>query len=194
MRNRVIAMYVILLNSCDSHSARSYMPGASACAAALTLLPDPVFCLRLSRSVYVRLYPWWWRRHRLIAPQLWHSLYCRACDAINPAQMSICSSVGIRRLKLLWGAYAADDFYCLEWWQWCARSPLNNLTWIVSITEIQIVPLASSHQTTECGLQRYFCRYHLGKVLRMMPTTAKLSWPDRNIAPPRYWAHNRYIH
>ena len=68
MRNRVIAMYVILLNSCDSHSARSYMPGASACAAALTLLPDPVFCLRLSRSVYVRLYPWWWRRHRLIAP------------------------------------------------------------------------------------------------------------------------------
>ena len=28
-------MYVILLNSCDSHSARSYMPGAFACATAL---------------------------------------------------------------------------------------------------------------------------------------------------------------
>ncbi|HBD5478361.1 TPA: hypothetical protein KKL70_004850 [Escherichia coli] len=35
MRHRVIAMYVLLLSGCDSHSARSYMPGAFACATAL---------------------------------------------------------------------------------------------------------------------------------------------------------------
>ncbi|EHI0956403.1 hypothetical protein [Escherichia coli] len=42
---RVIAMYVLLLSCCDSHSARSYMPGAFACATALAFLYDGVFCI-----------------------------------------------------------------------------------------------------------------------------------------------------
>lgn len=39
-----------------------------------------------------------------------------------------------------------------------------SLNCLVSSIEIQIVPLATSHQTTECGLRRHRCRSRLGKV------------------------------
>lgn len=78
----------------------------------------------------------------------------------------------LRRLKI--DAISLNFFTRLEWWRTklivtmppprCAPLfPLNILIWIISTTRFQIVPLATSHQTTECGLQRYFCRSHLAR-------------------------------
>lgn len=49
----------------------------------------------------------------------------------------------------------------------------DSLNCLVSSIEIQIVQLATSHQTTECGLRRHRCRSRLGKVLRLTPDAGK---------------------
>ncbi|MCV8171578.1 hypothetical protein ODQ55_23985 [Escherichia coli] len=60
------------------------MCSASATAAALALLPDPVFaCDYLDLCVYSYIYDDDDAADDM--PQLWHSLYCRACNALNPA-------------------------------------------------------------------------------------------------------------